>query len=104
MVGRGRGKKGLGKGGMVRHRMVLRDKIQGITNGTIRRLARRGGVKRISQLVYEEIRAILRIYLQNVVHDAVTYTVYFKRSTVTAMDVVFALKHRGITLYGFSES
>ena len=58
MVGRGRGKKGLGKGGTVRHRMVLRDNIQGITNGTIRRLARRGGVKRMSQLIYEEIRAI----------------------------------------------
>ena len=34
---------------------VLRDNIQGITKPAIRRLARRGGVKRISGLVYEEV-------------------------------------------------
>ena len=40
--------KGLGKGGAKRHRKVLRDNIQGITKPVIRRLARRSGVKRIS--------------------------------------------------------
>ena len=35
---------------------VLRDNIQGITKPAIRRLARRGGVKRISGLIYEEVR------------------------------------------------
>ncbi|KAK2867624.1 hypothetical protein Q8A67_025741 [Cirrhinus molitorella] len=45
--------KGLGKGGVKRHRKVLRDNIQGITKPAIRRLARRGGVKRISGLIYE---------------------------------------------------
>ena len=54
--GRGKGGKGLGKGGAKRHRKVLRDNIQGITKPAIRRLARRGGVKRISGLVYEEVR------------------------------------------------
>ena len=53
--GRGKGGKGLGKGGAKRHRKVLRDNIQGITKPAIRRLARRGGVKRISGLVYEEV-------------------------------------------------
>ena len=48
MTGRGKGGKGLGKGGAKRHRKVLRDNIQGITKPAIRRLARRGGVKRIS--------------------------------------------------------
>ena len=32
MSGRGKGGKGLGKGGAKRHRKVLRDNIQGITN------------------------------------------------------------------------
>uniref|UniRef100_A0A8C4UEK2 Histone H4 n=1 Tax=Falco tinnunculus TaxID=100819 RepID=A0A8C4UEK2_FALTI len=50
MSGRGKGGKGLGKGGAKRHRKVLRDNIQGITKPAIRRLARRGGVKRISGL------------------------------------------------------
>jgi hypothetical protein len=42
---------------------VLRDNIQGITKPAIRRLARRGGVKRISGLIYEEIRSVLKTFL-----------------------------------------
>uniref|UniRef100_A0A453MZJ2 Histone H4 n=1 Tax=Aegilops tauschii subsp. strangulata TaxID=200361 RepID=A0A453MZJ2_AEGTS len=60
MSGRGKGGKGLGKGGAKRHRKVLRDNIQGITKPAIRRLARRGGVKRISGLIYEETRGRAR--------------------------------------------
>lgn len=48
----GKGGKGLGKGGAKRHRKILRDNIQGITKPAIRRLARRGGVKRISASEY----------------------------------------------------
>jgi histone H4 len=42
-----------------RHRKVLRDNIQGITKPAIRRLARRGGVKRVSSLIFEETRGVL---------------------------------------------
>ena len=66
MSGRGKGGKGLGKGGAKRHRKVLRDNIQGITKPAIRRLARRGGVKRISGLIYEETRGVLKVFLENV--------------------------------------
>ncbi|XP_051896872.1 histone H3 [Pristis pectinata] len=103
MSGRGKGGKGLGKGGAKRHRKVLRDNIQGITKPAIRRLARRGGVKRISGLIYEETRGVLKVFLENVIRDAVTYTEHAKRKTVTAMDVVYALKRQGRTLYGFGE-
>ncbi|XP_048486002.1 histone H3 [Plutella xylostella] len=95
MTGRGKGGKGLGKGGAKRHRKVLRDNIQGITKPAIRRLARRGGVKRISGLIYEETRGVLKVFLENVIRDAVTYTEHAKRKTVTAMDVVYALKRQG---------
>lgn len=112
----------IGKGGAKRHRKVLRDNIQGITKPAIRRLARRGGVKRISGLIYEETRGVLKVrsgetkesgeklinfsensqvFLENVIRDAVTYTEHAKRKTVTAMDVVYALKRQGRTLYGF---
>ena len=100
MTGRGKGGKGLGKGGAKRHRKVLRDNIQGITKPAIRRLARRGGVKRISGLIYEETRGGLKVFLP-VIRDAITYTEHAKRKTVTAMDVVYALKRQGRTLYGF---
>ncbi|KAJ7074501.1 histone-fold-containing protein [Mycena amicta] len=92
---------GLGKGGAKRHRKILRDNIQGITKPAIRRLARRGGVKRISGLIYEETRGVLKIFLENVIRDSVTYTEHAKRRTVTALDVVYALKRSGRTLYGF---
>ena len=86
-----RDSKGLGKGGAKRHRKVLRDNIQGITKPAIRRLARRGGVKRISGLIYEQTRGVLKVFLENVIRDAVTYTEHARRKTVTAMDVVYAL-------------
>ncbi|CAF2094952.1 unnamed protein product [Brassica napus] len=63
--------------------------------------AKRGGVKRISGLIYEETRGVLKIFLENVIRDAVTYTEHARRKTVTAMDVVYALKRQGRTLYGF---
>ena len=100
MTGRGKGGKGLGKGATKRHRKVLRDNIQGITKPAIRRLARRGGVKRISGLIYEETRAV-NVFLENVIRDAVTYTEHARLKTVTALDVVHALKRQGRTLYGF---
>ncbi|MCO5610220.1 hypothetical protein L7F22_064456 [Adiantum nelumboides] len=101
MSGRGKGGKGLGKGRAKRHRKVLRDNIQGITKPAIRCLACKGGVKRINGLIYEETRGVLKIFLENVIRDAVTYTEHVRHKTVTAMDVVYALKHRGRTLYGF---
>ncbi|XP_068626799.1 histone H4-like [Battus philenor] len=84
MTRRGKGGKGLEKGGAKRHRKVLRK-----------------GVKRISGLIYEETRGVLKVFLENVIRNAVTYTEHAKRKTVTAMDVVYALKRQGRTLYGF---
>merc|ERR1711970_648274 len=101
MTGRGKGGKGLGKGGAKRHRKILRDNIQGITKPAIRRLTRRGGVKRISAMIYEETRGVLKTFLEGVIRDAVTYTEHAKRKTVTSLDVVYALKRQGRTLYGF---
>ncbi|KAG5192022.1 hypothetical protein JKP88DRAFT_294430 [Tribonema minus] len=103
MTGRGKGGKNVGKDGanFKRHRKVLRDNIQGITKPAIRRLARRGGVKRISGLIYEETRGVLKMFLAGVIRDAVTYTEHARRRTVSSADVVNALKRRGCSLYGF---
>ena len=84
-----------------RRRRVSRDNIQSITKPAIRRLARRGGVKRISGLIYEETRGVLKVFLENVIRDAVTYCEHARRKTIQAMDVVYALKRQGRTLYGF---
>jgi histone H4 len=57
--------------------------------------------KGISNTIYEETRGVLKTFLENVIRDAVTYTEHARRKTVTAMDVVYALKRQGRTLYGF---
>ena len=57
--------------------------------------------KRISGLIWEETSGVLKFFLENVIHDAVTYTEHAKRKTVTTMDVAYALKRQGRTLYGF---
>jgi histone H4 len=101
MSGRGKGGKGLGKDGAMRHRKILRDNVQGITKPAIRRLARRGGVKRISGLIYEQIRGVLMIFIESLIRDSITYTEHARRKTVMALDVVYALKRQGRTLYGF---
>lgn len=84
-----------------RHRKVLMDNVTGITRPAIRRLARRGGVQRMSKHVYEDTRYVLKAFLGEVVRDAVMYTEHARRKTVTTMDIVYALKRNGRTLYGF---
>ena len=102
MAGRGKVGKGYGKVGAKRHtKKSLKETIMGITKPAIRRLARRGGVKRISSLIYEETRNFLSTFLENVIIDLVTYTEHTKRKTITTLDVVNALKRQGRTLYGF---
>ena len=97
----GKSGKAFGKVGAKRVRKATREVILGITKPAIRRLARRGGVKRISNLIYEETRTILKSFLELVVKDAVTYTEHARRKTVTAMAVIYALKRQGRSLYGF---
>jgi len=79
----------------------MRDHIKGITKPSIRRLARRGGVKRISGLVYNDIRDMVHDFMNGVIHDTVCYTESSSRKTVTTKDVVMALKRKNLTIYGF---
>ncbi len=44
---------------------------------------------------------MLKVFLQNIICDAGTYTEHAKRKAVTAVDVVYALKQQERTLYGF---
>merc|ERR1712166_816676 len=54
-----------GKAGAKRHTTkAIKETILGITKPAIRRLARRGGVKRISSLIYDETRVSLEASLR----------------------------------------
>lgn len=59
-LGKGKGKSGIGYGKVGAKRMTgrkaIKETVMGVTKPAIRRLARRGGVKRLSNLVYEDSR------------------------------------------------
>jgi histone H4 len=103
MSGKGKAGKIAAKGGAKRHikdvKKIFSNSI--ITSGAIRRLARRGGVKRISPTCYSGTRDYIDEFLDRVVRDSATYANYSRRTTISAMDVVYALKKNGRVLYGF---
>nr|CAG8481728.1 14588_t:CDS:2 [Entrophospora candida] len=74
---------------------VLQDNIQGISKLSIRKLARRASVKRISAPIYEETRNILKTFLGGVIRDSASYAEVTKRKTIRSLDFVYALKGRG---------
>ncbi|VDM64833.1 unnamed protein product [Angiostrongylus costaricensis] len=69
--------------------------MQGITKQAIRRLARSAGVMRISGRAYDEIREVLKRDTRCHGHLCPA------RRTVTAVDVGYALKRRGLTMNHF---
>ncbi|EME78784.1 uncharacterized protein MYCFIDRAFT_144654, partial [Pseudocercospora fijiensis CIRAD86] len=85
----------------VRCSKILRDTIQGVTRGDIRRLARRGGVKRIAGTIYEETRSVLRKRLTVLLADICAVVELSGRKTVCVTDVVFVLNRHGTPVYGF---
>lgn len=92
---------GNGRKGAKRRNNATNVTNQTLPNKVILRLARRGGVKRLSALVYDQTRDILRVFLENLIRDAFAYSKYSKRNTVTALDVSYALKRNGGTMSGF---
>ncbi|XP_067825485.1 histone H3-like [Heptranchias perlo] len=87
----------------------LSDKLtclaEGITKPAIRHLARLGGVKRISGLIYEETHGVLKIFLENVIRDAVTDTEHAKRKTLKELSMTECcrLAHSKIQEYMMQE-
>ena len=95
-----------GKGGksLLQYRHMINTRfelLKKITKPSIRRIARRAGVKRLSQPMYVEARSLLDKFLETVLRGSIIYTLNGKRTTISAMDVVYSLKRSGRTLYGF---
>lgn len=61
----GKGVGGKGKVGTMRtvQKRHCRSCLEGVSKASIRRLARRGGVKRLSNFIYDDIRKILKTFL-----------------------------------------
>lgn len=85
--------KGRGRGGANRRK----DKDIGITFCTIRRLARLGGVRSVlPHVICKLMMCIFKLYLQNIIRDAVTYANCYKRSTIIQKDIVLSVQRRGL--------
>ncbi len=93
--GKGRSGKGKRRGGN------KKSTLDRISSNSIRRLARRGGIKRVSSSIYGDTRLVIHAFLDGVLRDAITYTHHANRKTVTTTCVVYALKRQGRTIYGF---
>ena len=78
-----------------RHRKVLRDNIQGISKPALQRVLRKAGVVRVSSLVYEELRGVLKIHLESILHDAITYAELEHKKTVMLRHIKAAIEKRG---------
>jgi histone H4 len=58
-------------------------------------MARRGGVKRISRDVYPLSREFMKMYVSEILNDAMIYANYAERHTLIADDIVRAAKRHG---------
>ena len=73
--------------------ILIENIVETFPKHTVRKLARRAGVKRVSsELAYEDARNAARTYLTEVMRDSIIYMELAKRKTVMALDVVWALK------------
>lgn len=63
-----------------------------IRKPAIKRLARRAGVKRLSDETYKVTLQIANDFVKNVIKNSLLMTQYAGRKTVTTRDVLFALK------------
>lgn len=108
--GMGKGGKGLGKGGAKRH-MNNKNKydlnpLEGLTKGAIRRICQRSGIKRISGIVYEEVRKTVEDYTHELMGFGLCYTKHRRKETLINTDIVYATRSSNVIdeIYGFDNA
>ena len=82
--------------GLKRHRKVIRDSMQGITKPAIKRLAQRAGVKRISGLVYQDMRGVMKTYLTHILRESEIVMSNRGVKTLMVQDLRTGLANMGI--------
>ena len=70
-----------------------------IKHPSFKRLARKSGIKRLSNDAYDKINSLLENYVKSIVKSAVSVTKHADRNTVTTSDVLFALNSQQKPLY-----
>jgi len=80
---------------VVKHRKILRDTIQGITGPAIARICQTAGIKRISRLVYEEFRGVMKSFVETTLKNALVFCEHSRRKTLQEGDLDAALQVSG---------
>lgn len=83
---------------VVRHKKIIRDSIQGITKPAIKRLSKRGGNLRLSGLIYEEVRGIMKVYMETIIANSILLMQHARRKTLHKEDLEGAIENLGIYL------
>lgn len=80
-------------------RRIINDNIQGLSNPAISRLAHTSSAKYISSMIYEEVRGLAKVFVEEMVKRAVLYAEHGKRKTITHEDALYALELIGRKMY-----
>ena len=73
---------------------------RGISKKSITRLARRGGIARMSSTIHKEAVSIIDYFINKVMHDAVAVSRTYGRKTIFLKDINYALDNQNRKLYG----
>jgi histone H3/H4 len=79
-----------------RERRILCNQIRYVRDPCIARLGRRVCVKRIAKPVYDTVRASARKFLKEMLSNAIQYTEYRWRKSITWEDVRDAVQYMGV--------
>lgn len=81
------------------HIKILSDNINGITKDAIKRMVLKAGCKEVGSMCYEEIRGVLKLELEKILRDTVTYTEHNQAVRVQVKHVQKALEGLGKDSY-----
>ena len=77
-----------------------RDAIRGLTKPSLQRLARKAGAKRVSGMLYLELRGVTLVHMDNLLRAALTSMEFERRKTLKVRDVEVALEQMGLSYGG----
>ena len=72
-----------------------------MSNKDVKRLAYRAGIQRTSRKFLTHAKDELKNFVTKVISNAIVYTTHSNRSTVTTLDIVYALKRQNRTLHTY---
>lgn len=94
-------KKTVGSVGLRNKNKTKLRQVVGFKGPTLRRLARRGGVKRISNKVYDTVNGVAVNLLEDIVRSSMIVSNHAGRKMISLKDVLYTLNQKNSSLYGF---